>query len=231
MAPPKGFKHSPEAIAKIAAASRARVFSPESNAKKSAALKGRKLSDEMRAKLSAAAQGRPQSPEQRAGIKKWLATPRFRSLNCGRKLSLEHRAKIAAAGIGNAHTKGRPLSAEHRALLSVANKTSEKAAAHRARMFAASPSSIERIIHVLLTELGVPFEPQKAVGPYSVDIFVPSHRIAIECDGEYWHRHTAERDRRRDEYMQALGFRVLRLPESDIRSGKSFDVVRSVLAT
>ncbi len=97
-------------------------------------------------------------------------------------------------------------------------------------MFAASPSSIEKAIHALLNEMGVAFEPQKSVGRYSVDIYVPSHRLAIECDGEYWHRHTADRDRRRDEYMQALGFKVLRLPESDIRSGKSFEVVRKVLA-
>lgn len=285
MAPPKGYTHTPEAIARIAAASKARVFSAESNLKKSLALRGRVVPADQRAKMSAAKKGRPQTPEQIAGIRKWLSTPEFKVMNIGRTRTPEQRAKMSAAGIGNTHTKGRPLtdahkakvslartgrqkSAAHRAATSLAvrqsakfmaasaaarikaqaanrgakrtdevklkmsrgNKASAKAAAQRARMFMASPSSIERAVHALLNTLGVPFEQQKQIGRYAVDIFVPSHQLVIECDGTYWHRNTAERDQRRDEYMRGLGLQVLRLPEPEIRSGKSFEIVRRVLA-
>jgi len=57
--PMLGNRHSPEALAKIAEASRRRVRRPESNAKTSASLKGHPVPAETRAKLSAALKGRP----------------------------------------------------------------------------------------------------------------------------------------------------------------------------
>ncbi len=64
MAPPKGWRHTAEARAKIGAASRGRKTSPETRAKLSAAKLGNTnslghtVSDEVRAKLSALASSR-----------------------------------------------------------------------------------------------------------------------------------------------------------------------------
>lgn len=55
--PWKGVKHTPEAIAKIAAASRGRPVSEETRAKRSAALKGREIPLDQRLRISATLSG------------------------------------------------------------------------------------------------------------------------------------------------------------------------------
>jgi hypothetical protein len=66
--PMTGKRHTPEAIAKISAASRSRIRTPESKAKTSAALKGRPISPERRLKISIATKAAMASPEVRAKI-------------------------------------------------------------------------------------------------------------------------------------------------------------------
>lgn len=115
-----GYKASPEARAKIGAASRNRSpetrarlgaahlgkhLSPETRAKISVSHKGQKFSPEWRAKISAALRGRPLSPETRA---------KDRAAHLGKRSSLETRAKQSAA------QKGRTFSPETCQKLSMA---------------------------------------------------------------------------------------------------------------
>ncbi len=70
--------------------------------------------------------------------------------------------------------------------------------------------------------------PQYKVGPYRIDfaVIVPGNglcleeiRIAIECDGAYFHDRTdkqAERDKRRDRMLTLNGWRVVRFSEAEI---------------
>jgi len=95
----------------------------------------------------------------------------------------------------------------------------------------ANPSGIERATWNLLDALGVEYETQYSIGPYVADVFVRSKNLVIECDGEYWHQRTQARDARRDAYMIALGYTVLRLPEQAIRSGASREIVSRALAS
>lgn len=108
-----GRQHSPETIAKWAAAGR--NISPETRAKRSEALRGRQFSPETIAKWSATRRGRKQSPEH---VAKTAAVQRSRKHSLehntkvaaslrGKKLSLETRAKKSAALLG------RPLSPDH----------------------------------------------------------------------------------------------------------------------
>lgn len=80
-------------------------------------------------------------------------------------------------------------------------------------------TSIEIAVQNELNILGIKFEKQKRIGPYFVDIFIPSHNVAIECDGDYWHsfEDRKERDRLRDEWLESQGVVVLRLPEYAIK--------------
>lgn len=80
-------------------------------------------------------------------------------------------------------------------------------------------TSIEIAVQNELNILGIKFEKQKHIGPYFVDIFIPSHNVAIECDGDYWHsfEDRKERDRLRDEWLESQGVVVLRLPEYAIK--------------
>jgi very-short-patch-repair endonuclease len=80
-------------------------------------------------------------------------------------------------------------------------------------------TSIERAVGAVLSELGEPHEPQKRLADLRVDFYLPARNLVIECDGTYWHSKpgAAEKDAKRDVRLQASGYRVVRLPEGDIR--------------
>ena len=92
-------------------------------------------------------------------------------------------------------------------------------------------TSIERAVWEILDALGVGYETQKRIGPYFVDIYVPSKNLVIECDGEWWHScpEQIKRDRVRDAYLKKRGYQVLRLPERVIRGGEASQVLEDIL--
>ncbi len=60
---------------------------------------------------------------------------------------------------------------------------------------------------------GYKFRRQVPVGPYFVDFLCISARLAIEVDGPF---HEDESDRRKNTRLEAEGYRVLRIPVTDI---------------
>ena len=90
----------------------------------------------------------------------------------------------------------------------------------------------EREIMALLDEMGVRYEYQAKVGRWTVDFLIPDRRLVIEYRSCFWHGHSCpkgrlpkggilgrewwrrkiernrERDRRRDEELRAMGYRV-----------------------
>jgi GNAT superfamily N-acetyltransferase len=48
-------------------------------------------------------------------------------------------------------------------------------------------SNIQKTLYSLLNDLGIKYEPEKLIGYYSFDCFLPDHNILIECQGDYWH--------------------------------------------
>jgi very-short-patch-repair endonuclease len=87
---------------------------------------------------------------------------------------------------------------------------------------------IETIVQAMLDTLGIDYVCQHPIGPYSIDFFVQSRALAIECDGAYWHTKpgAVEKDRKRDAYLVERGYSVLRLPEGDIKSGRFAEALR-----
>lgn len=83
-----------------------------------------------------------------------------------------------------------------------------------------SPSSLETTVSNLLCEMGLAFLPQKALGTFLCDLFIPSARLVIECDGTYWHASPEQRarDERKDRWLTAHRYTVLRLPETLIKA-------------
>ena len=61
--------------------------------------------------------------------------------------------------------------------------------------------------------LGLSVRRQAPIGPFIVDFLIPVHRLIIEADGS---GHSPERDAQRDQWLAALGFHILRLPNRDI---------------
>src|SRR5690606_13253733 len=87
-------------------------------------------------------------------------------------------------------------SSEYRDKLSLRSKKlwedpeykAKQAKAHAAwlALYSGKDSIIERVTQQILDQLNIKFERQKILGPYSFDLFVPSHNLLIECQGEYW---------------------------------------------
>jgi len=67
----------------------------------------------------------------------------------------------------------------------------------------------------MLNELGIQSKSQHPVDKYFVDFAIPDRMIAIEVDGEYWHRDKI-REEKRQSVIESYGWQVLRFSESQI---------------
>jgi very-short-patch-repair endonuclease len=77
----------------------------------------------------------------------------------------------------------------------------------------------EQLLWMLLRRgaLGARFRRQHPVGPYVLDFFCPSHRLAIELDGgQHWCDERPERDHLRDAFLASRGIRVLRFSNAEV---------------
>lgn len=89
------------------------------------------------------------------------------------------------------------------------------------------PTKLEFKLQEILTGLGVGFQPQFFIKPkFIVDVKVGN--LIIQADGDYWHGHPRfeplterqlkqqQRDRAQDAYLEACGYTVVRIWESDM---------------
>jgi very-short-patch-repair endonuclease len=91
--------------------------------------------------------------------------------------------------------------------------------------------------NVALCQLGRwTIHAQYEIGPYIADLAVtsPIGNVVVECDGHDFHERTREQaahDKRRDRYMQAAGWRVLRFTGSEIHrdAARCADEIRAFL--
>jgi very-short-patch-repair endonuclease len=87
----------------------------------------------------------------------------------------------------------------------------------RARELRREPTEVERVIWRLLRDRrlgGAKFRRQAPIGPFIADFACPAHRLAVELDGG---QHAQSlRDRRRDAYLAAQGWRVLRVWNAEV---------------
>lgn len=109
----------------------------------------------------------------------------------------------------------------------------------RMAKFVRKETSPERVVREILEGLGVSFQAQAPVGPYTVDFLIPSSALVIQADGDYWHANPAlygvgegllplsklQTNRRRldascDSYAAKVGYRVLRLWERHLNENR-----------
>jgi very-short-patch-repair endonuclease len=70
----------------------------------------------------------------------------------------------------------------------------------------------ERMLALIRAAALPPPEVNASVGPYEVDLLWRAQRLVIEVDSWQYHSKTKfESDRERDDYLQARGFRVMRV--------------------
>lgn len=64
---------------------------------------------------------------------------------------------------------------------------------------------------------GLKFRHQHPAGPYALDFYCPEVDLAIEVDGESHGRgDQPERDAIRDDWLEARGVRILRIPAAEV---------------
>jgi very-short-patch-repair endonuclease len=69
---------------------------------------------------------------------------------------------------------------------------------------------------------GTSFRRQTPVGPYVVDFICHAAKLIIELDGgQHFEPENISRDVRRDAYLQALGYHVLRFSNLDVMTNKA----------
>lgn len=237
----KGRTRSPEHCRNLSQSLIGRSFSAETKAKWSANRKGRRLTTAHKEAIRAALTGRKIPLETRHRLSGFgrgrrhtiKSRQRMSSAHLGvplnpdrverlrqRRVTPETRAKISAANKGRRWPQ-RARERVHRKLQALPIEL------RRARVLPAltaslraNPSSLEVVVRQVLDALGVVYEPSVQIGPYVADMLVPHSRLVIECDGDYWHSRPGalERDMRKDKYLEANGYRVLRLGERVIKA-------------
>ncbi|WP_417444636.1 DUF559 domain-containing protein [Joostella sp.] len=90
-------------------------------------------------------------------------------------------------------------------------------------------SFIEKKMEWLLDELKIKNETQKIIYRketkpngqrryYKPDFVLSDYKIIIECDGDYWHSKTVDKDLKRQLELESMGYLVLRFKGSQIRN-------------
>lgn len=232
-------QRQPESRAKRSAEMRRRLADPEwkqvNDAKRAEAMRR----PEVRARISAIKKAEMADPIRRAQMRQQaldeMAQPGAKERS--RKAAIEQNAQPGSRERHSAFMKEFLARPESEWIRQQARETlaqnrqqpgyAEAVAKGMAASKKYSRTNIERIVESVLQALGVEYEPQKHVGRWVVDFFIPSKALCIECDGDYWHSlpSAQERDARKDAYLQQKGYTVLRLLGSQILTGDLDDMV------
>jgi len=195
------------------------VKRPEEIGKKiSNSLMGHKVSKEIREKLS----------RDRKGVSYEEKYGKERTLEIKEKMREKLRLR-----------KRKPLTPQSKEKMSLAyEKNREKHLLIRSKqILPLKDTSIEIKIQRLLKTLGIEFYTHSWIGikyAYRCDIYIPSIKTIIECDGDYWHgnpklngnfmkfsrkiREQRIKDFERTSQLEEKGYKVIRLWGSEIRT-------------
>lgn len=86
----------------------------------------------------------------------------------------------------------------------------------RANTMRRNPTKAERVFMGRLGAQGIRFIQQYIVKPFIADIFISDTNILVEIDGNS-HEGREEYDRRRDAYLAAKGYRIIRIPNERVK--------------
>lgn len=233
----------PEARARMSEIVKKRYEDPEYkqtlNAKRAEAMRR----PEVRAKLSAATKATMSDPARRERLRekasKEMSDPARREIN--RQTLIARNAQPGAREKHGAFMKEYLARPESEWIRQQARETlarnrqqpgyAEAVAKGMAANKRYSRTDIEQIVESVLQAMGIEYVPQKHIGRWVVDFFIPSKSLCLECDGDYWHSlpDVQERDARKDVYLQQKGYTVLRILGSQILAGE-LDILRNVFA-
>jgi len=86
-------------------------------------------------------------------------------------------------------------------------------------------SKIELKLYSELKILIKNIEHRKKLHGIECDIYIPKSKIAIEYDGEYWHKDSFEKDKIKTEALNRKGVTLIRIREKGLKKVKSHDLL------
>ncbi len=90
-------------------------------------------------------------------------------------------------------------------------------------------TSIEKTVRLALDKLKINHQQESQIGKYLIDFYLPEHRIALECDGDYWHNLQPGRDEKRDRYLAKHNILTIRLLQSEIETPGLLSLIKERL--
>jgi very-short-patch-repair endonuclease len=101
-------------------------------------------------------------------------------------------------------------------MIKIFNKKSQKEKRQELRN-ALTPQELKLWMLLRNENLGCKFRRQQGVGPYIVDFYCKEKKLIIEIDGSQ-HQNAIEYDKTRDQYLEKLGFVVIRFWNNEINT-------------
>lgn len=79
---------------------------------------------------------------------------------------------------------------------------------------------LEKTVRQILDSIELRYVQEAMVGRYSVDFLIPELRVALEVDGDYWHR-DASRDARKTKFLVRKGWSVIRVSDTELENSRN----------
>lgn len=88
------------------------------------------------------------------------------------------------------------------------------------RMALSQETRIEKAMRIAFKNAGLAPIQEYVAGYYAIDFAFIAAKIAVECDGDYWHSRPERKvkDRCKDTYLKRRGWKVVRLTETQIKA-------------
>jgi len=61
-----------------------------------------------------------------------------------------------------------------------------------------------------------------------VDALIPSKKICVYVDGEYWHRKSKRKDQKQNRVLKAAGFKVVRIPSKSVTKMDELEIINTI---
>lgn len=208
--------------------------------------KGKILSEEHKQKISLSSKGRTAWNKNITGYKRKPHSEETKKLiglaNSGINWTDERRKIVSESMKNNKNMLGKHHTKEAKRKMRLSRigksswikgkyqteETKQKIRQKRAiQIFSQQDTSIEVKIQNFLKALQIDFFTHQYMNQiehaYQCDILIPSMKMVIECDGDYWHKYPVglDKDHVRTQELVGNGFKVLRLWEHEINSMES----------
>ena len=95
-------------------------------------------------------------------------------------------------------------------------------------------NKLELAGRAILQDMGIEFKEQELMfNKFLIDVVIPKKKLIIQWDGDYWHSIPKRKklDQSQDAYMTKCGYKVLRIPEHEIKNDRDkvyADITRAI---